>query len=166
MSHQPRRNFWTGRDDHTVRQRRRSDWLRQRYRLRPGIERLDPKFEPRPSRRRENPHRHSLGKLLARPRSPRPLRRDESQRRRPRRRRRSSPLFHRAKEHLHREMTSDERWSELCAAFEKSEWAQLLELCTRFEKEFPEHLYTRLLHVSALAGLKRFTEAEAILNEL
>src|SRR5438105_2664218 len=104
MPHQPRRNFWTGGDDHTVRQRRRSDWLRQRYRLRPGIERLDPKFEPRPSRRRENPHRHSLGELLARARPARPLRRHESQRRRPRRRRRSFALLHRAKKHLHRKM--------------------------------------------------------------
>ena len=63
-------------------------------------------------------------------------------------------------------MTAEESWEKIWSAFEKSQWAQLLELCPRFEKEFPEHLYTRLLHVSALAGLKRFKEAEAMLSEL
>ena len=38
-----------------------------------SLERLDAKPEPRPSRRRANQHRHGLGELLARPRSPRPF---------------------------------------------------------------------------------------------
>ena len=63
-------------------------------------------------------------------------------------------------------MTSDERWSEIWAAFEKSEWARLLELCTRFEMELPDFPYARLLHASALTGLKRFTKAQTILDEL
>jgi tetratricopeptide (TPR) repeat protein len=63
-------------------------------------------------------------------------------------------------------MTSDEHWSEIWAAFEKSEWARLLELCTRFEIELPDFPYARLLHASALTGLKRFAEAQTILDEL
>ena len=35
------------------------------YRLRPRLERLDAKSQSRPSRRRTNLHRHSLGELLA-----------------------------------------------------------------------------------------------------
>jgi len=63
-------------------------------------------------------------------------------------------------------VTNDERWSEIWAAFEKSEWARLLELCTRFETQLPDFPYARLLHASALMGLKRFTEAQTILDEL
>ena len=104
LPHKSRRNLRPGRHNHAVRQRRGSDRLRQRRRLRPGLERLDAKPEPRPSRRRTNPYRHSLGKLLARARSARPLRRHETKRRRPRRRRRSASILHRAKERLHREV--------------------------------------------------------------
>ena len=106
MPHQSRRNFRPGHHHHAVRQRRRSDRLRQRHRLRPVLERLDPKPESRPSRRGTNSHRHGLGELLARARPARPLRRHESQRRRPRRRRRSATIFHRAKERLHRKIDS------------------------------------------------------------
>ena len=97
VPYQSRRNLWPGHHHHAVRQRRRSNRLRQRHRLRPGLERLDAKPESRPSRRGTHSHRHGLGKLLARARLARPLRRHESQRRRPRRRRRSAALLHRAK---------------------------------------------------------------------
>jgi tetratricopeptide (TPR) repeat protein len=63
-------------------------------------------------------------------------------------------------------MTDEERWDEIWDAFKKSGWAQLLELCIRFERKLPDHLWARLIHVSALAGLNRFAEAETILHEI
>jgi tetratricopeptide (TPR) repeat protein len=63
-------------------------------------------------------------------------------------------------------MTPEESWSKIWKAFEKCQWAQLLELCAVFEKELPDYPYTRLIHARALAKLKRFTEAEAMLREL
>src|SRR6266480_7446677 len=104
MSHKPRRNLRSGHYDHAVRQRRRSDRLRQRHRLRPCLKRLDPKLKSRASRRRKNSYRNGLGELLARTRSARPIRRNETKRRRPRRRRRSIAILHRAEKRLHRKV--------------------------------------------------------------
>src|SRR6266536_4600731 len=104
MSHKPRGNLRPGRYDYTVRKRRRGDRLRKRLRLRPGLKRLDTKPESRPSRRGANSHRHGLGELLARTRSPRSVRWDESKRRGARRRRRSATILYGGQEHLHSEI--------------------------------------------------------------
>src|SRR6266536_3709837 len=104
MSHKPRGNLRPGRYDYTVRKRRRSDRLRKRLRLRPGLKRLDTKPESRPSRRGTDSHRDGLGELLVGARFARPLRRHESKRRRPRRRRRSATILYGGQEHLHSEI--------------------------------------------------------------
>src|SRR6266446_5383952 len=132
MLHKSGRNFWSGYNNHAIRQRRRSDQLRQRLRVRSGLERLDTKPEPRPSRRRTNQHGHGLGKLLARARSARSLRRNETKRRRPRRRDGRTAFFHRAQERLHRKINPV--MVKIDSAFWKTELFPVIEEIERLSK--------------------------------
>src|SRR5439155_27066630 len=109
MPHKPRRNLRSCRHDHAVRQRRGSDRLRQRLRLRPRLKRLDSKPESRASRRGTDSHWISVGELLVGARPACAVRRHEGKRRRPRRRRRSVTLLHRAEKRVHRKV--DRRFS-------------------------------------------------------
>jgi len=60
---------------------------------------------------------------------------------------------------------SEDTWDEIREAYDKAEWASLLELCALHLKRVPDHLEARTPQAIALRHLNRFEEGAALLQE-
>jgi tetratricopeptide (TPR) repeat protein len=63
-------------------------------------------------------------------------------------------------------MTSEDSWAQIEEAFEKDQWATLLELCALHLKENPEHPYARIWQAVALSHLSQQDRAINLLERI